>query len=85
VLYDRLAPYAGRPATAGRAVASYGAVDRALGGLAVLLDREEDAVEHLRAAIRRNDEMGCVIWRRRAQRDLARIAPDDQLGAMPHN
>ena len=34
VLYDRLAPYAGRPATSGRAVSSYGSVDRQLGALA---------------------------------------------------
>ena len=33
-VYDRLAPYAGRPATSGRAVMSYGAIDRQLGGLA---------------------------------------------------
>ena len=33
-VYDRLAPYAGRPITAGRAVASYGAADRHLGELA---------------------------------------------------
>ena len=36
-LYERLAPYAGRPATSGRAVSSYGAVDRRLGGLAAVL------------------------------------------------
>ena len=39
-LYERLAPYAGRPVTAGRAVCSYGAVDRSLGGLAALLGRK---------------------------------------------
>jgi DNA-binding SARP family transcriptional activator len=73
LLYERLAPYAGRPATAGRAVCSYGAVDRALGGLAALLGREDDAVAHLGRAIRRNEEMGCVSWRERAERDLERI------------
>jgi tetratricopeptide (TPR) repeat protein len=78
-LYERLLPYAGRPATAGRAVTSYGAVDRALGGLAALLGRHDDAVRHLRAAIRRNDELGCTVWRRHAQRRLADIAPEDTL------
>ena len=63
VLYERLLPYAGRPATAGRAVTSYGAVDRHLGGLAALLGRRDDAVRHLRAAIARNDELGCTVWR----------------------
>jgi hypothetical protein len=69
-LYDRLAPYAGRPVTAGRAVSSYGAVDGCLGGLASLLGRHDDAVRHLRDAVRRNDEMGCVIWRDAARRRL---------------
>ena len=39
-LYARLTPYAGRPATAGRAVVSYGAIDRHLGGLAEVLGRK---------------------------------------------
>ena len=55
-------PYAGRPATAGRAVTSYGAVDRHLGGLAALLGRRDDAERHLRAAIARNHELGCTVW-----------------------
>ena len=65
-LYDRLAPYAGRPVTAGRAVCSYGAVDRSLGGLAALLGRQDDAVRHLEDAVRINDALGCVVWRARA-------------------
>jgi tetratricopeptide (TPR) repeat protein len=72
-LYDRLAPYAGRPATAGRAVSSYGAVDRALGGLAALLGRSDDAARHLRDAIRVNEALGCTVWRTQAERQLARI------------
>ena len=79
VVYDRLAPYAGRPATAGRAVASYGATDRHLGGLAALLGRRDDAVRHLRAAIARNDELGCTVWRLHAQWWLQRIAPEDPV------
>ena len=75
-VYERLLPYAGRPATAGRAVTSYGAVDRHLGGLAALLGRRDDAVRHLRAAIARNDELGCTVWRRHAERALQEIAPD---------
>ena len=72
-LYERLAPYAGRPVTAGRAVCSYGAVDLALGGLAALLGRKDDAVRHLEDAIRLNDTFGCVVWRTRAERDLSRL------------
>ena len=80
-LYERLLPYAGRPATAGRAVVSYGAVDRHLGGLAALLGHHDDAVRHLHAAITRNEELGCTVWRLHAQRWLQRIAPDDPAAA----
>jgi len=81
VLYDRLAPYAGRPATAGRAVGSYGAVDRHLGSLAALLGRRDEAIRHLRMAIDRDAELGCAVWRLHGQRRLYRLAPDDALAA----
>ena len=77
VLYDRLAPYAGRPATAGRAVTSYGAVDRHLGGLAALLGRRDDAERHLRTAITRNHELGCTVWAEHAERWLADRSAED--------
>ena len=70
VFYDRLLPYAGRPATAGRAVTSYGAVDRHLGGLAALLGRRDDAERHLRAGIARNHELGCSVWAEHTERWL---------------
>jgi DNA-binding SARP family transcriptional activator/tetratricopeptide (TPR) repeat protein len=73
MIYQRLAPYAGRPITAGRAVSNYGVADRALGGLAALLGREAEAVRHLEDAIRLNDASGFVIWRKLAERDLARL------------
>jgi len=73
IVYDRLAPYAGRPATAGRAVTSYGAVDRHLGGLAALLGRRDDADRHLRAAITRNHELGCTVWAGHAEQWLAKL------------
>jgi tetratricopeptide (TPR) repeat protein len=69
-LYERLAPYAGRPATAGRGVTSYGAVDRTLGGLAALLGRERDAVRHLEDAIRLDESRGAAVWRAHAERRL---------------
>lgn len=82
-LYDRLAPYAGRPATAGRAVSSYGAIDRALGGLAALLGRENYAARHLQDAVRINEALGCTVWRSRAERWLtpvswSRVEPSDE-------
>ena len=91
-LYDRLAPYAGRPVTAGRAVCNYGAVDRSLGGLAALLGRRDDAVRHLEDAIRINDALRlCRLARargagpiparpRRAARRLSH-----QPGRTPHS
>ena len=78
VLYERLVPYAGRPATAGRAVCSYGAIDRQLGGLAALLGHHDDAVRHLKDAIRINDTLGCIVWREHAERHLARIIRENK-------
>ena len=75
-LYERLTPYAGRPATAGRAVVSYGAIDRHLGGLAAVLGRHDDAVRHVENAIRLNDALGCTVWRTHAERLLERIVAD---------
>jgi hypothetical protein len=72
-LYERLAPYAGRPVTAGRAICSYGAVDRTLGRLAGLLGRERDAVRHVEDAILLNDAFDSPVWRMRAERDLAQF------------
>jgi hypothetical protein len=81
LVYDRLAPYAGRPATAGRAVVSYGAVDRYLGGLAALLGRRELAIAHLHAANELNARLGCTVWRLHGQLRLLELAPDDALAA----
>jgi DNA-binding SARP family transcriptional activator/RecA/RadA recombinase len=80
MLYERLLPYAGRPATAGRSVSSYGAVDRHLGGLAALLGRRADARRHLEDAIRVNDALGCTVWRTRARRQLAQIEDGRSTG-----
>jgi hypothetical protein len=73
-LYERLMPYAGRPATAGRAVVSFGAIDRHLGALAAVLGRRNDAIRHLENAIRLNQALGCNVWRTRAERLLSRVA-----------
>jgi DNA-binding SARP family transcriptional activator/tetratricopeptide (TPR) repeat protein len=78
-LYERLAPYAGRPATAGRAAWSHGAVDRSLGSLAAVLGRRLDAVRHLEDAIRINDALGCTVWSRHAERNLASLGRDRPL------
>ena len=80
-LYERLAPYAGRPATAGRAVTNYGAIDRHLGILAAVLGRKEDAIRHLENAIRVNEALGCTVWRAHAQRHLSLIAASGSLAS----
>jgi hypothetical protein len=72
-VYDLLAPYAGRPITAGRAVTSYGSADRLLGELAALLGREADAERHLLTAVELDDAMGAV-WAERGRAALARLA-----------
>jgi hypothetical protein len=55
-------------------VCSYGAIDRFLGGLAALLGRHDDAIRHLQAAVDRNEELGCAMWRDRSERDLAQLS-----------
>lgn len=75
ILYDRLAPYAGRPVTAGRAVCSFGAVDRSLGSMAALLGRIEVAVAHLEDALRMDETMGCLVWREHDERRLKQLRP----------
>ncbi len=81
LVYDRLLPYSGRPATAGRAVVSYGSVDRYLGTLAAVLSRRDEAIAHLRAANDHNATLGCTVWRLHGQRRLLDLAPDDALAA----
>jgi DNA-binding SARP family transcriptional activator/tetratricopeptide (TPR) repeat protein len=81
LVYDRLLPYSGRPATAGRAVVSYGSVDRYLGGLAAVLGRRDEAIAHLRAANDHNAALGCTVWRLHGQRRLLDLAPDGALAA----
>jgi hypothetical protein len=61
-LYEMIAPYAGRPLTAGRAIASYGMADRHLGLLAGVLGRHGAAAAHLEAAIALDGERGMRPW-----------------------
>jgi DNA-binding SARP family transcriptional activator/RecA/RadA recombinase len=79
ILYERLLPYAGRPVTAGRSVCSYGAVDWFLGGLADLEGRHDDAVRHLKDAVQVNTALGCSVWRRHSERDLAQVSRQEAL------
>jgi tetratricopeptide (TPR) repeat protein len=78
-IYDRLAPYAGRPLTAGRAVGSFGVADRLLGDLAALLGRREVAIDHYEAAVRLNRAMGNACWAVHAQLGLAAALEDERM------
>jgi tetratricopeptide (TPR) repeat protein len=76
-VYDLLAPFAGRPVTAGRAVSSYGAADRLLGELAALLGRDAEAEAHLRAGIALDGAAGAIVWAFHGRRALLRLRPGD--------
>ena len=69
VLYEQLAPFAGRHAV-GHAEGSLGGVDRYLGLLAVTTGDLERAEKHLVNAIRLNGEMGARPWTAHAEHDL---------------
>lgn len=56
VLYDLIAPYTGRPMTAGRAVVSYGSADRHLAELASMLGRADDANRRFEEALILNEK-----------------------------
>ncbi len=83
VLYEQLAPFAGRHAL-GNAEGSVGNVDSYLGLLAETLGRLDDAERHLQAAILILDEQGGRPWTAHAQHDLARVlrrrGGDDNAG-----
>jgi tetratricopeptide (TPR) repeat protein len=62
-LYRLLLPYEGRlEAVAGRALASWGAVDRHLGVMAAAMSRWDDAERHFQAALRVNERLGFRPW-----------------------
>ena len=81
-LYELLLPYRGRIAVvAGRALASWGVVDRHLGVMAAANSRFDDAQTHFEAALRSNERLGFRPWAawtryQHAQMLLAR----DELG-----
>lgn len=79
-LYELLRPFAGRVAVAGGAVAVYGAIDRALGQLAGALGDGEQAVRHLRDAVRINEKIGARCINAFAMRDLAEALRRDGGG-----
>ena len=69
-------PTPAAPPPSGRAVMSFGAIDRHLGCLAAVLGERDAALAHLRAAIERNAQLGCTVWRVHSQRALLALEPD---------
>ena len=72
VLYEQLAPFAGRHAIA-HSEGSIGAIDRYLGLLAATIGHLDEAERHLTAAIELNDGMGARPWTAHCEHDLAGI------------
>lgn len=72
VLYEQVAPFAGRHAI-GQAEGSVGAVDRYLGLLAMTLGRGSDAERHLTDGLELNQRLGTAPWTAHTQYDLARV------------
>lgn len=62
IVYPELEPLAGTNVMIGHLVACYGAVDRYLGMLAVLLGEAERAEEHFEQAMEQNRRMGAWTW-----------------------
>lgn len=70
IVYSALRPYAGRGAFT---LVFFGPVDHALGALAVVLERPDDARTHLREAVDFCDRLGAPRWRERCAADLAAL------------
>ncbi len=68
-----LAPYAGRPLTAGRAVQTYGSADRQLGHAAALLGDHDTARHWYERAIEIDDANRLWPWTDRARQALAQL------------
>jgi class 3 adenylate cyclase len=72
VLYQLLAPYASRNAMLGN-VYTYGSVAYALGRLAAVLGRSDDAEAHFDAALAANRRIRATVWLAHTQCELARV------------
>jgi hypothetical protein len=71
-IHARLAPFADHIAL-GNDTLCWGSVHRHLGALDALLGRLDDAEDHLRRAMARNDAVGATRWSRHAACDLAAV------------
>jgi len=72
ILYELQLPFADRHAY-GHAEGTAGSVSRALGILAGVLGRSDDAERHFRDALEMNERMGALPWVAHTQHDLANM------------
>jgi hypothetical protein len=80
VVYDRLAPYAGRRIPTARGAAGFGSVDHYLGLLAELDGRPESAARHFERALADNEAAGARPFGARTRLAYGRLRGDrDQL------
>jgi hypothetical protein len=73
VLYDLLVPYEGRNVMLGWYEASFGSAARALGMLATLCGKFDQAETHFESALKMNEQLGAVNWVARAQENYASL------------
>ncbi|HEY2440749.1 MAG TPA: AAA family ATPase, partial [Solirubrobacteraceae bacterium] len=71
-LYELLLPHAGTNVVIGLGAVCLGATSRYLGRLALALGQRQQAVEHLREAVRANARLGATVELAHAQLDLAK-------------
>jgi hypothetical protein len=71
LLEKELAPFSGMHATIGYGAATYGAIDRYLGQLSLVLESHSDAVARLESGIDQNRAVGAHALVAHAQRELA--------------
>lgn len=84
MLYDLLAPYAGRNVVLGPGAASLGPADHFLGMLAATMGRTEEASAHFEAALALANRMGSRPLLARSQAACAKVlaAKGDRAGAL---
>ncbi len=75
-LYELLLPFATRVVVVDRALVCLGSVSRVLGLLAAVLADSTKAMEHLRVALERHEEMGARPLAARTHAELARLLHD---------
>jgi class 3 adenylate cyclase len=73
LLYDRLAPYAGRNIVVGFGQAAIGAATRYIGLLAATMEQWDEAESHFEDALAMNERMGARPWLARTAYDYARM------------